>query len=135
MRLTSPNSSSKTSPSIGATSFYSGYSSLSVTGHHRDTLHTSTCFYRLRDCRNLRQFAGSLPAICRSPPHSAKFCQALRILLSSARTTTQVLRPCATYTASIGWRAYKAFQPAVHPVAGHCCYLFSLHDRVGWAWA
>ena len=30
MRLTSPNSSSKTSPFIGANSFYSGYSSLRI---------------------------------------------------------------------------------------------------------
>ena len=34
--------------------------------------------------------------------------------------------PYATHTLYIGWRAYKTFQPAVHPVAGHCCYLFGV---------
>jgi len=34
----------------------------------------------------------------------------------------------------MGWRAYKAFQPAARPVARHCCYLFGgLYGQVGWA--
>ena len=36
-----------------------------------------------------------------------------------------VVMRCATHTCGMGWRAYKTFQPAVRPVAGHCCYLFS----------
>jgi len=49
------------------------------------------------------------------------------------KTNVNVVR-CATHTCGMGWRAYKAFQPAARPVARHCCYLFGgLYGRVGWA--
>jgi len=33
----------------------------------------------------------------------------------------------------MGWRAYKAFQPAVLPVAGHCYLFGGLYGQVGWS--
>ena len=70
---------------------------ISVTGHPRDTLYTSTCFHRLNNQRpttrrqsnsNMRQSDGNLPysaifrqvplnsaIFCQVPPNSAKFCQ------------------------------------------------------------
>ena len=92
----------------GCAFFYYKIYQLCVTGHSRDTLHTSTCFHRLSNQRPITRLPQST-AIYGNQPYSAifclpvstaistisamsvtsaEFCQAYRILPSSARTTT-----------------------------------------------
>ena len=86
-----------------------------VTPYTRPPISTdSTTRDRLRDCRNVRQFA----VFHHIPPHSTKFCQVYqilpssnRILLSSARTTTRSLfYPVYILTKQLSQR-YIPFSP------------------------